>query len=339
MDGFCPNEVPIELNVLPSDPLFDAKLDFWTRGENDTNSLIIGDQPVNISLAIAAAAMSQQHDKNAGVTTAVQAVVSTATDDVSKLRCVPGQAHNSRIAQSYDSKRRIRVCVSNNENTRVLFSMLRVLVCNEEELCTITSSPTLPFGDSRCSGFLNRALRGFTGHHSESSTQTLHNIALFRTARDIRHPLNLRNEKTAMQLLLNIIKVQLDLYPTTLDKDMADLMDDDAFPRFSNKRHAKIQVRGEKEVLHHFAIWAQSAIDVIAIVEKEVDVGNGITGSISPEDGFEYFTRMMEEDESIGPHGLHNTIVRYCCDVLGALRREALSNTKKGKEMVKNQEF
>ena len=154
-------------------------------------------------------------------------------------------------------------------------------------------------------------------------------IAFFRTPRDIRHPLSLRNEKAAMVHLLKVIKGHLDLYPCSLSEDIADLMDEDAFPRFSNRRHAKIQVRGEKEVLHHFALWAQTAIDLIEIIEREVMVANGESDTrILPQKGFDYITRAMEEDEGIGSNGLHHTIVRYCCDVLGALRREALKTSR-----------
>ena len=34
IDGFCPNEVPLELTVPPDDPLYEARMEFWTRGED-----------------------------------------------------------------------------------------------------------------------------------------------------------------------------------------------------------------------------------------------------------------------------------------------------------------
>ena len=105
--------------------------------------------------------------------------------------------------------------------------------------------------------------------------------------------------------------------------------------------------------MHHFAVWAQTAIDVIDIIDGEIRVANGETnvhnnntttttgsqlGMLPPQQGFEYITRMMEEEEGVGPNGLHHTIVRYCCDVLGALRKEALKDTKRGKETAKVQD-
>lgn len=52
----------------------------------------------------------------------------------------------------------------------------------------------------------------------------------------------------------------------------------------------------------------------------------------------ELIARMMEENEGLSRNGLHHTIVRYCCDVLGPIWKEALKNTKKGKEISKLQE-
>ena len=271
IDGFCPNEVPIELKISPNDPLFDAKQAFWSRGESDGSNGVLGGShhhPASITAAVAAAvesARSQHLDPTLAIHSAMQAAVSAAANDVRKAKrhtqwqsgnnsggsgnnsgnnSGHGTGRSSSSSQNmnpsqHDTKKRIRVCVSNNENTRVLFSMLRVLACNEEELYTISSSATLPFGDSGCSGFLNRALRGFTGGHhqhhqyhhpSESTSPTMQNVALFRTARDIRHPLSLRNEKAAMMHLLNIIKGHLDLYPCSSSQDITVLMDEDSFP-------------------------------------------------------------------------------------------------------------
>jgi len=319
--------------VLPSDSLFDAKKDFWLRGENNDGSNA-HHTPANFTAAVAAAvesARSQNIDPTIAIHSAMQAVVSAAADDARQGKKQSNENSNADVI-----KKRIRVCVSNNENTRVLFSMLRVLACNEEELLTISSSPTLPFGDSGCSGFLNRALRGFSGRNAESSI-SVHNVAMFRTSRDIRHPLGLRNEKAAMLHLLKVIKDHLDLYPCSLAQDIADLLDEESYPRFSNRRHAKIQIRGEKEVLHHFALWAQTAVDVIDIIEREIKIMNEEADESTLPQGFEDIIHAMEEGEGDGPTELHHTIVRYCGDVLGALRKEALKHTKKGKELPKEQ--
>lgn len=93
-----------------------------------------------------------------------------------------------------------------------------------------------------------------------------------RSCRDVRHPINLRNERESMKLLRSIIQHLLIQYPTTLQQDIEalHLHNIDEYPKFSNRRHAKIQVKGEKMVLHHYLKWAQTAIDVLNVIEGEI---------------------------------------------------------------------
>jgi len=271
LDGFCPNEVPLELNLNLGDPLYQVKLDFWMRGE--------------ISLAASPS--------------------------------LPGnKPHNAHV-------KRIRVCVSNNENTRLLFSLLRTINCTADEFRAIT----LPVPNDM------RSL--FVAEHRSLLT------SYYRSCRDIRHPLSLRNERMSMMNLLQIISVALGKYPTSWTIDKADLLDERRFPPFSNQRHAKIQVRGEKEVLYHFAQWARTALEVMDVIEQEVkeeqqrgsvevQLGRGVIANDdtpSQKDGFDSVIRKMEEDDS--EDGLHHTIIRYCSDVLGSLRREELKNVRR----------
>lgn len=209
----------------------------------------------------------------------------------------------SRGESSRDPQKRVRVCVSNNENTRLLFSLLRTLACNEEELLAVSTSMD--------GAAVSRALFGMSDRKPST---------FYRSCRDIRHPLSLRNEQAAMQHLLVLVRDTLSQYPTTLSQDLQDLLDEVAYPRFSNKRHAKIQVRGEKEVLHHFEQWALAALEVMEIMEREFHDNGDIS--------FEDKIRQMEEDEG-GIGGPHHTIVRYCADVLGSLRREELKELRK----------
>jgi hypothetical protein len=137
-----------------------------------------------------------------------------------------------------------------------------------------------------------------------------------------------------MEILLGITARSLSRYPTSLAQDESDLADEVAYPKFSNWRNAKLQVRGEKEVLHHFASWARTAIHVIDIILHELEVerklvygGGGVDGkfanargkgvTMTEELGYEYVVRAMDEDEDC-----HLTILQYCRDVLGAVRRE-----------------
>jgi len=271
LDGFCPNEVPIELNLNPEDPLYQHKLEFWIRGELNLAP----------SLASAAARSTASHAK------------------------------------------RVRVCVSNNENTRLLFSLLRAMSCSTEELRAITS----PVASDMRSLFMSEHRSSLTGY--------------YRSCRDIRHPLSLRNERLSMVTLLQVISMALAQYPTSLAVDKAELLDERRYPPFSNQRHAKIQVRGEKEVLYHFATWARTALEVLDVIERElkeeqqrgsveVQLGRGVIVNDDPPSricSFDVLIRKMEEEEA--EDGLHYTIVRYCADVLGSLRREELKSLRR----------
>jgi histone-lysine N-methyltransferase SETD3 len=260
LDGFCPNEVPIELSLSSEDPLFAQKIDFWMRGE------------VNLAKS---------------------------------------------------NTKRVRVCVSNNENTRLLFSLLRAMNCNADELRAIATPVTSDM----------RSL--FVPEHRSSVA------SYYRSCRDIRHPLSLRNERVVMLNLLQLISFALSKYPTPLGQDKTELLDERAYPPYSNKRHAKIQVRGEKEVLHHFARWARTAMEVMDVVEQdlkeeqqrgvEVQLGRGVVSDDNSRScGYDYIIRRMEEDEE----GVHHTILRYCADVLGSLRREEFKNLRRQRAVV-----
>lgn len=377
LDGFCPNEAPIELYVNDNDPLYHDKTDFWTRGE-------VG--------SIASYGTTIHHDGI--VITTSPANTTGATTLTRNFHHHHHQEHHRHWQTATTTTpviKRIRLCVANNENTRLLFSMLRTLACNEEELHAI-ASPAASFIDAttnhpleqqrqhfpndytntRTLYSLSEAGRQFSLSQQQQPQQYFHhnvyrspnhlhyggtsnsnmlmggsNAAFHRTCRDIRHPICLRNEREAMRLLLQIVNRHLRAYPTTLQKDCADLQDLIAYPRFSNQRHAKIQVRGEKEVLHHYANWARTALDVLNVLEDDLNQERGISdsvevrlmsgGRIMPVESsissgfssnnainlttpnFDYIIRQLEEDENV-----HHTIVRYCSDVLGSLRREEL---------------
>jgi Rubisco LSMT substrate-binding len=417
LDGFCPNEVPLELYVDPEDPLFYEKLEFWTRGESSSSQS-------GSSMSASVAAMAAMHATNtmtasflaSHITSSCQYQQQQQNQQQQNQQQYPYQHHNHH--ESIDNVmaqppvvKRVRVCVSNNENTRLLFSLLRALACNAQELRAIrgggnggiTLSPTAKSNNNHSSffqqptsstssamGALAAEAAHFRQNHNSgaaaassiplslsssppsSSPWTLsssHAAPYHRSCRDIRHPISIRNERAAMRLLLEIIGRHLAAYPTTLSQDMADLMDEEAFPPFSNLRHAKIQVRGEKQVLHHFALWARTALDVLDVIEEELKEERGSVevkltrnGRTVTEErpGFDYIIRRMEDDcdrehnnhyslhhqqhnnehnnvniHAIGgPNGnagppVHHTILRYCADVLGSLRREETKHIKR----------
>jgi hypothetical protein len=315
LDGFCPNEVPLELYVSPDDPLLNEKLEFWTRGEISDKS----------------------HGASGRGTTRIQSV------HVPEALGVPPLL------------KRIRVCVSSNENTRLLFSLLRALACNGPELHALASPVSascgpIVRGDDRSSANVARSLFGFPELPSSNSVLTgspmPFGATYHRSCRDIRHPVSLRNERAALRLLLQIIERHLSEYSTTLAEDVTDLLDELAYPRFSNKRHAKIQVRGEKEVLHHFARWATSGLEVLDVIEEELQEERGSievssTGRVSvvnheERPSFDYMIQRMEDDAESRDIG-HHTIVRYCADVLGSLRREEFKNIRRQRVLQQEQ--
>lgn len=313
IDGFCPDEVPLELYVAPDDPLFSQKLDFWTRGEVGSSS-------------------SSHHSLHMPSSSSQSKYYHSANNPVSVSRS-SNTTGNAATSAASPVIKRIRICVSNNENTRLLFSLLRALVCNRDELRAVTSPVS-------SDASVSRALFGLTDPSRTVASTSGSTTTYYRTCRDIRHPISLRNERSAMRLLLEVIGRQLSRYPTSLAQDVSDLMDERAFPRFSNKRHAKIQVRGEKEVLHHFARWARTALDVLDVIEAELKEENGVevqmtsAGRTITEErpGFEVVIRRMEEEES---GSIHHTILRYCADVLGSLRREEFKNLRRRRVHVK----
>ena len=158
----------------------------------------------------------------------------------------------------------MRVCASDNENARLLFSLLRVLVADAADLAAISQGPTT---------------------HRQ-------------TAKDIGAPLSLRNERAMLRALRALCTDYLRAYPTTYEEDVQALartttrraatvggqaqqggsgaeegeqeqeQDDDGvgwLEPFSNERHARIQVCGEKAVLYHYLVLTDTALDVLEL--------------------------------------------------------------------------
>jgi histone-lysine N-methyltransferase SETD3 len=105
--------------------------------------------------------------------------------------------------------KRIRVCVSENESTKTLFALLRIIAADETDINLLTSG-------------------------SGSS--------YFRSIREANFPISLRNERAMMTLLQNVIQEHLARYPATLQEDI-DLLKSATLAPFSNQRHAVIQVQ------------------------------------------------------------------------------------------------
>lgn len=337
LDGFCPDEVPLELYVKHDDPLYREKMEFWTRGEINTSPHSSSHHHHHSSHHHHNHHQSNNHkisssSSSSGYNSATSSETGKTTTNYNHTSFSASAAGSSGNAHHHSSSasdspvvKRIRICVSNNENTRLMFSLLRSLACNRDELRAVTSPVS-------SDASMSRALFGLSDPSRTIATSSGNTTTYYRTCRDIRYPISLRNERSVMRLLLEIIGRQLARYPTPLAQDVSDLLDERNFPRFSNKRHAKIQVRGEKEVLHHFARWARTALDVMDVIEAElkeenggveVQIVNGERTITEERPGFEYVIRRMEEED------VHHTILRYCADVLGSLRREEFKNIRR----------
>jgi len=159
--------------------------------------------------------------------------------------------------------KRIRVCATDNENTRVAFSYLRVMVATPEEF-------EIMEGNSRF---------------------------VYRTAKDIRFPFGLQNERAALAQLEKICLELLSKYPTSYDDDKK-LLESGTLRPFSNQRHAIIQILGEKKVLMHYILLAQTAMKVI---DTELPLTD------------ECVQEMYTNN--------HRHIVDYCVNVIGQIRK------------------
>lgn len=126
--------------------------------------------------------------------------------------------------------------MSDSENTRLAFSLLRIIVADENDVNEI-----------RDIGL---------------------NMGPYRFTRTIPALLNTRNESRALRLLSEICDDYLSRYPTTLDQDRASLASGE-LPIYSNRRNAVIQVRGEKEILHVLKRLVQCAQRLISADSHE----------------------------------------------------------------------
>lgn len=166
--------------------------------------------------------------------------------------------------------RRLRLCVSDNESTRLMLAMLRIIVADGKDMDQIFSSS-----------------------------------GSYKAIRDAQIAVNIVNESKALELLKFLCEKLLNAYPTTLLEDERKLRSNDIAP-FSNKRHALIQVKGEKIVLHHYIDLATTAIDLIKAPDNKV------------------FEDMMNDIKNTK----NSLIIQYCRTTIGRLRVESIKRTE-----------
>ena len=141
-------------------------------------------------------------------------------------------------------QRMIRVCVSDNDNTRIALSLMRFAVADHEDLDALLMS-----ADAR----------------SQLSGARSGGIGGFRSIRNAQTPCSVKNEVLMLQRLRELCIYWLEQYPTTLADDVARLAEPGLVAMFSNERHALIQVKGEKEVLEFFREYADVTLRLFGI--------------------------------------------------------------------------
>ena len=133
--------------------------------------------------------------------------------------------------------RRIRVSVCDNENSRIMFALLRVIEADHDDFEKLVS------------------LAGSAGGSNA-----------YRSVKDAQTPISCMNELRAMRLLRLVVDEYLSAYPATYEDDCKRLASVDApIVPFSNERHALIHVKGEKEVLLFYRDFAETACHLLEI--------------------------------------------------------------------------
>jgi len=131
--------------------------------------------------------------------------------------------------------KRVRVCVADNDNTRIMLAMLRIIEADQIDL---------------------DALVRITGNST------------YRSIRDAQMAISIRNEIKAMTHLEALCTEHLSKYSSTFEAD-CEAISSGRLPPFSNEIHARIQVRGEKEVLLFYKEFAVFALQLLRIEDPQ----------------------------------------------------------------------
>ena len=135
------------------------------------------------------------------------------------------QLHSKRLRLSADAR---------SASTRQAFAILRVLNANGAEIAHLKAPAATPDFPSR----------------RRPSPQ---------------EPISLRNEIAMLHSLRDLMASMLAAYPHTLAEDDDTLVSDTTLEPFSNRRHALLLVRGEKQVMHYYVDFATKCLEVLAL--------------------------------------------------------------------------
>jgi hypothetical protein len=344
VNGMCPNQVPLQLEVSKSDPLYRARMTYWMwEGADAAESSSNGEEEEDEEEEEEESDEEEEEDEEqsddekvegeldeiddneedsdegkdcdndeiTSVETAARCTLIIADDEseVELQRQSSGTVSPSEADDDIedvggeetddddgdeeddddeeegeeedqfdddDRIRSLRLSIADDENVHTMLSLLRTLACDQAELAMIAGISEQP------------------------------PIEVYGTCEELNYPVSLKNERKAMELLVDMITTSLNRYPRTLEQDAEDLQDHDAYPPFSNCRNAKIQVKGEKEVLHYYLDFGQTALKVIDVIENETKA-----------DAISFETCITEmANEAI----VHRAIICYCDETLDYLR-------------------
>ncbi|CAN5951452.1 unnamed protein product [Sphagnum jensenii] len=134
--------------------------------------------------------------------------------------------------------RRVRVCVSDGEPTKMLFALLRIITADQDDYFELVAN------------------RGGGG---------------YRSSRNAYEPVSIHNEITTLLAMKKLCDRMLSLYPSSLEHDVDLLRPENVAnaPLYSNYRNAVIHVKGEKEVLHHFRKLSVAGLQLLQFTQEE----------------------------------------------------------------------
>lgn len=203
--------------------------------------------------------------------------------------------------------RKLRVCVGpiDNDQTKLLLASLRIIVADENDYFQLVSHHILNSYSSLSSPSSSTAAAvavAAAAHNRMSTYKSIHNAIV---------PISIQNETLMLNSLKYVCQYILSKYPTSLEEDQIALCDENMInlPLYSNKRHAIIHTRGEKEVLHFYIQLSIYGLKLLNIGENEL---------------MEYQTVLGEIKKN-----QHKTIAEYCENYITILRQhEFLRNQK-----------
>ena len=162
--------------------------------------------------------------------------------------------------------RRVRVSVCENENSRILFSMLRIIEADVEDYDRLTSG-TGYLNQNNNQNIHNNGSNSGCGGGMGSGSGGRAGVRSYRSVQDAQIPVSVRNEIRVMKHLKYLCDNNLSAYPNSYQNDCIRLLDESSssLAPFSNERHALIQVKGEKEVLLFYKDFSETVIRLLEI--------------------------------------------------------------------------